>query len=104
MLADVWEWLVATEGGVKLAVLVKIEEGEVPGKTIEQMEGFGEFGDNNDSGGDDDDDEEDKEKEKKEEESDSYSDPEDYYCRMDDMKKDADKWIGKYTVFMETWV
>ncbi|KAF8457016.1 hypothetical protein BGX38DRAFT_893794 [Terfezia claveryi] len=89
--------------GVKLAVLVKIEEGEVPGKTIEQLEGIGEFGDNNNSGGGGDDND-DEEEEEEEEGSHSCSDPEDYYLRMDDMEKDADKWIGKYTVFMETWV
>jgi len=108
VLADVREWLVATKGGVKLAVLFKIEEGEVPGKTIAQLEGIAGFCDNNKHNDDYDaygeGDKEEGEEADKEAESDSCSEPEDYYRRMDDMGHDADNWIGRFTVFMETWV
>ena len=87
MLTDVKEWLVTTEGGVRLAVLFKIEEGRVPGKTIEQLEGVGGF-----DGGDDQDGEEveEKEEEEEEEESDVASDPKQYYRRIDNMVNEAD--------------
>ncbi|RPB20000.1 hypothetical protein L211DRAFT_578060 [Terfezia boudieri ATCC MYA-4762] len=93
VLADVQEWLVATKGGVRLGVLFKIEEGQVPGKTIEQLErgvdpdknGDMEYGEDSD-------------------EQDLSSDPENYFQRMAAIRTDADKWIGKFTVFMETWV
>ena len=91
VLAGVREWLVATKGGVKLGVLLKIEEGQVPGKTIKQLEEEVDVGDV--ANGIDVDDEQD-----------MSSDLEDYYRRMATMKVDADKWIGKFTVFMETWV
>jgi len=75
-------------------VLFKIEEGQVPGKTIEQLErgvdpdnyGDVEYGEDSDDG------------------QDLSSDPEIYYRRMATTKVDADEWIGKFTVFMETWV
>ena len=99
VLAGVQEWLVATRGGVKLAVLFKIEEGNVVGKRIEQLEGIEEV-----NGDEQEVVEVEVEGRDMQEQCDASSETEDYFRTMDNMSNDADNWIGKFTVFMETWV
>lgn len=100
VLADVQEWVVATKGGVKAAVLFKIEEGKVPGKRVEQLEGM------EGVGGDDEvvavEEEGRGMQEQQQQQRDVSPGPEDYARRLDGI--DVDNWVGKFTVFMETWV
>jgi len=75
-------------------VLFKIGEGRVGGQTIDQLEnevdpddyGDVEYGEDSNDG------------------QDLSSDLEYYYRRMATIKVGADKWIGQFTDFMETWV
>ena len=108
VLANIREWLVATEGGVNLDGLFKIA---VPERAIDQLGGLvgsvTTIKNNEDDASSDDNSEERGEAvelDVGEDQSDSCSDAEDYYCSMDTMSNGADNWIGRYTVFMETWV